>query len=158
MRIQLIRPLLFAFILLALPLGLKAETGKGIGMWVWSRSSFSTPEARQRLIRFCLKHNIHHLDVYTRISHDLDQPTLQDAEAFRELILAAGKFRLPSRAFAAIPGCSSLRIRNRPFGNYGPLLLSAGPCPRTPCSKASSMMSNPIVRRNGRPPRRLTRP
>ena len=94
MRIQLIRPLLFAVILLALPIGLKAETGKGIGMWVWSRSAFSTQEARQRLIRFCLKRDIHHLDVYTRISPDLDQPTLQDAETFRELIVAAGKHQI----------------------------------------------------------------
>lgn len=86
--------LFFAFILLALPIGLKAETGKGIGMWVWSESSFSTPEARQRLLRFCLKHGIHHLDVYTRISHDPDQPTLQDAEAFRDLILAAGQVHI----------------------------------------------------------------
>ena len=63
-------------------------------MWVWSRSAFSTQEARQRLIRFCLKRDIHHLDVYTRISPDLDQPTLQDAETFRELIVAAGKHQI----------------------------------------------------------------
>jgi hypothetical protein len=94
MRIPIIRYLLFAFILLALPIGLKAETGKGIGMWVWSESSFSTREARQRLIRFCLKHDIRHLDVYTRISHDQNQPFLQDAEAFRDLILDAGRVHI----------------------------------------------------------------
>lgn len=94
MRIKIIRPLFFAFILLALPIGLKAETGKKIGMWVWLESSFSTQEARQRLIRFCLKHDIRHLDVCTRISHDQNQPTLQDAEAFRELILAAGQVHI----------------------------------------------------------------
>ncbi len=94
MRLRIIRPLFFAFILLALPIGLKAGTGKEIGMWVWSASSFSTTEARQRLIRFCLKHDIRHLDVYTRISYDHNQPTLQDAEAFRDLILAAGRVHI----------------------------------------------------------------
>lgn len=94
MRIQIIRPLFFALILLALPMSLKAETGKEIGMWVWSDSAFSTPEARQRLIRFCLKHNIRHLDVYTRIVYDHNQPILQDAEVFRKLILAAGQVHI----------------------------------------------------------------
>ncbi len=94
MRIRPIRSLFFAAILLALPLGLKAEPGKGIGMWVWSRSEFSTQEARQRLIRFCLRHDIRHLDVYTRISSDPDQSTLLDAEAFRELIASAGKYHI----------------------------------------------------------------
>jgi hypothetical protein len=94
MRNQRLRPLFFAVILLALPLGLKAESGKGIGMWVWSRSDYSTQEARQRLIRFCLKHDIRHLDVYTRISTDSEQPILQDAEAFRELIASAGRYHI----------------------------------------------------------------
>jgi hypothetical protein len=92
--IPIFRPLLLAFLLLALPIGLKAETGKRIGMWVWSESSFSTQEARQRLIQFCLKHDIRHLDVYTRISQDPDQPTLPDAEALRDLIFAAGQHHI----------------------------------------------------------------
>jgi hypothetical protein len=92
--IPIFRPLLLVFLLLVLPISLKAETGKGIGMWVWSESSFSTPQARQRLIGFCLKHGIRHLDVYTRISQDPDQPTLPDAEALRDFILAAGRHHI----------------------------------------------------------------
>ena len=94
MRIQFMRSLVFAAILMTLPLGLKAETEKGTGMWVWERSAYSTQEARQRLIRFCLKHGIRHLDVYTRMSSDPEQPTLRDAEAFRELIASTGKYQI----------------------------------------------------------------
>jgi hypothetical protein len=89
--------ILWALLLTVAPTGLSAGSispVKGLGMWVWSSSDFSTPEARKRLIEFCLKHDIGHLDVYTRISHDHDHLILKDAAAFRKLIASAGAYHL----------------------------------------------------------------
>ncbi len=94
MRCRPVHPLCLAFILLVIPLSLRAAPVSGLGMWIWSNTAFSTRESRQNLIQFCLRHNIRHLDVHTRISFDNNRPTLQDAEAFRELILAAGQHHI----------------------------------------------------------------
>ena len=55
---------------LALPLPGNATPAKALGMWVWSKSSFSTEEARQKLVLFCTGHNISHLDIHIEVSSD----------------------------------------------------------------------------------------
>jgi hypothetical protein len=88
---------------LAIPISLNAEPTKSLGMWVWSNSSFSTKEARQKLVQFCLKHHITHLDVHTKISHGSNKPVLQDAEAFKELILLTGQNNITTAALRGNP-------------------------------------------------------
>jgi hypothetical protein len=86
-----------------MPLPLNAEQRKGLGMWVWSSSSFSTPEARERLIHFCVKHRITHLDVHIKITNDSNKPILMDAEAFRDLIVLAGQHNITIAALRGNP-------------------------------------------------------
>jgi hypothetical protein len=88
---------------LAMPISLKADPPKGLGMWVWSNSSFSTQEARERLVQFCLKHRITHLDVHAKMSCDNNKPILQDAEAFKNLILLAGQHNISTAALRGNP-------------------------------------------------------
>jgi hypothetical protein len=71
----------FLAIALALPMSLWAAPVKGIGMWVWSESSFSTNEARQRLVQFCVKHHISHLDIHIQITRDDEIPILTAARS-----------------------------------------------------------------------------
>jgi hypothetical protein len=88
---------------LAMPISLKAEPPKGLGMWVWSNSAFPTQEARERLVQFCLKHRITHLDVHAKMSCDNNKPILQDAEAFKNLILLAGQHNITTAALRGNP-------------------------------------------------------
>jgi hypothetical protein len=88
---------------IAMPLSLNAEQGKGLGMWVWSNSSFLTPEARQQLIQFCVKHGINHLDVHIKMNHDSSKPILKDAEAFKALIALAGQHNITTTALRGNP-------------------------------------------------------
>lgn len=88
---------------LGAPLRLYAEQKKGLGMWVWSSSSFSTQEARQRLVEFCLKHRITHLDVHVRIKHDGTKLILKNAEAFKNLIGLAGQHNITTAALRGNP-------------------------------------------------------
>ncbi len=89
--------------ILATPMSSNAEPAKGLGMWVWSNSSFSTREARQQLVDFCVKHRIRHLDVHVKMSRDSDKPILQDAEAFKDLILLAGQYNITTAALRGHP-------------------------------------------------------
>jgi len=75
---------------------------KGIGTWVWSSSAFSTPEGREKIVRFCVKHRITHLDVHLDVAHG-DEPVLEDAEAFRDLILLAGEHHITTAALRGNP-------------------------------------------------------
>jgi hypothetical protein len=88
---------------LGMPVSLNAEQKKGIGMWVWSSSSFLTQEARQQLVQFCVKHRITHLDVHIRMTHDSCKPILKDAEAFKDLITLAGQHNITTAALRGNP-------------------------------------------------------
>jgi hypothetical protein len=72
-------------------------------MWVWSSSSYLTPEARQQLIYFCVEHRITHLDVHVRITRDSTKPVLRDAEAFSDLIALAGRQNITIAALRGHP-------------------------------------------------------
>ncbi len=89
--------------MLATPTSANAEPAKGLGMWVWSNSTYSTPEARQQLVGFCVKHRIRHLDVHVRISRNGDEPILQDADALKNLILLAGQYNITTAALRGHP-------------------------------------------------------
>jgi hypothetical protein len=88
---------------LGVPLSLNAEQRKGLGMWVWSSSSFLTQEARQQLVQFCLKHRITHLDAHVKMTRDSIKPVLKDAEAFRDLIALAGQHNITIAALRGNP-------------------------------------------------------
>jgi hypothetical protein len=88
---------------LGMPLSSNAEQGKGLGMWVWSNSSFLTEEARLQLVQFSVKHRITHLDVHTKMTHDSGKPILKDAEAFKALIALAGQHKITTAALRGNP-------------------------------------------------------
>ncbi len=93
---------LFAAIL-AMPMHLGAASTKDLGTWVWSDSAFSTDEARQQLVRFCVEHQIGHLDIHITMSGDEDKPTVQNAEALRALILLAGRHGITTAGLRGNP-------------------------------------------------------
>jgi hypothetical protein len=88
---------------LNVPRSLNAAEAKGLGMWVWSDTSYRTEDARQRLVRFCLKHCIKHLDVHIGVTHDSGTPVLNHAAAFRELIALAGRHKITTAALRGHP-------------------------------------------------------
>lgn len=88
---------------LAVPLSLNAEQRKGLGMWVWLSSSFSTLEARQQLVTFCVKNHITHLDVHVTMKHGSIEPVLKDPEAFKDLIALAGQHNITTAALRGNP-------------------------------------------------------
>jgi hypothetical protein len=88
---------------LGMPLSLNAEQSKGLGMWVWSSSSFLTQEARQQLVQFSVNHRITHLDVHVKMTHDSNKPVLKDAEAFKDLIALAGQHNITIAALRGNP-------------------------------------------------------
>ena len=100
-RMLVIMSLLAA--ILATPTSPNAEPAKGLGMWVWSNSAFSTRETRQQLVDFCVKHRIRHLDVHVKMSRDSDRPILRDAEAVKDLILLAGRYNITTAALRGHP-------------------------------------------------------
>ncbi len=89
---------IFSFLLLvtilAGPVTLNAQDTDGLGMWVWSHSSFSTQESREELVQFCLQNQIRHLDVHTEISWDGLKPILRDPGALRDLLVRAGQKKI----------------------------------------------------------------
>jgi hypothetical protein len=89
---------IFSFLLLvtilAGPVTLNAQDLDGLGMWVWSHSSFSTQESREELVQFCLQNQIRHLDVHTEISWDGLKPILRDPGALRDLLVRAGQKKI----------------------------------------------------------------
>jgi hypothetical protein len=88
---------------LAIPVSLPAQPNDGLGMWVWSNSAFSTEDSRQRLVKFCVDHGITHLDVHVRMLSKGQNPTLKDADAFKDLILQAGQHQITTAALRGDP-------------------------------------------------------
>jgi hypothetical protein len=90
-------------IVLILPVSLSGAPVKGLGIWVWSPSSYSTDGARQKLIRFCVKHQISHLDVYVDISANKEKPIVQGTKALSDLILLASPHKITIAALRGNP-------------------------------------------------------
>jgi hypothetical protein len=100
----MLRYIIYLFaVVLAMPVSLWAAPAKGIGMWVWSESSFSTDEARQRLVQFCVRHHINHLDIQIQTTRDGEITVLPAAEAFKDLILLAGRHNITTAALRGNP-------------------------------------------------------
>jgi hypothetical protein len=84
-------PVFLLATILAAPVTLNAQGTDGLGMWVWSNSSFSNQESREKLVQFCLQHQICHLDVHVEISWDGKKPVLQNPGALKDLMVLAGQ-------------------------------------------------------------------
>jgi hypothetical protein len=93
----------FLLVSLGMPPPLNAEQTKGLGMWVWSDSSFSTQEARQQLVHFCVGNRITHLDVHVKMARGSGRPLLQNAQAFKDLIASAGQNHITIAALRGNP-------------------------------------------------------
>jgi hypothetical protein len=101
----------------------------GLGMWVWSTSSFATEEARQRLVRFCGRHGISHLDVQVRFSHDNGNPRLQNEKAFRDLVLLAGGRNITTAALRGNPRMFSSQNHERSLRELEAIIAFSGSLP-----------------------------
>src|SRR5574340_96394 len=99
---MLLRSILMLLIM-AMPMTLHAAPAKGVGMWVWSAAAFSTEEARQKLVRYCVEHHISHLDIHIRFNRPHGVPSVRDAENLRELILLAGQNTITTAALRGHP-------------------------------------------------------
>jgi hypothetical protein len=96
-------PVFLTMALLAAPFSLKAENTDGLGMWVWSYSSFSTPQSRDTLVSFCSQHQITHLDIHVEISWNEEIPSLKDPEALRDLLALAGRKKITTSLLRGDP-------------------------------------------------------
>ena len=108
--------LLLLLLILAVPRPLQAgprAPADGLGMWVWSTSSFATAEARQRLVRFSAKYRISHLDVQIRFTNDGQNPRLRNENAFRDLILLAERYGITTAALRGHPRMFSAQNHER---------------------------------------------
>jgi hypothetical protein len=84
-------PLFLLATILFTPVYLSAQGTDGLGMWVWSNSSFSTQESRETLVQFCLQHRISHLDVHVEMSWDAQKPALKNPGPLKDLMVLAGQ-------------------------------------------------------------------
>jgi len=110
MRSGLTAALLAALVFLSPPLHAGPPAlPEGLGMWVWTSSAFATGEARERLVRFCVRHHINHLDVQVRFSKDGPNPRVRNEEALRKLILLAGRHNITTAALRGSPRMFSAR-------------------------------------------------
>ncbi len=75
----------------------------GFGMWVWSKSHFATETARQRLVRFCVKYGISHLDVQFTFHGADENERLQDEDALRDLVALASRHNITTAALRGNP-------------------------------------------------------
>ena len=108
-----------------IPTFTNAAPAKGLGMWVWSKSSFSTEEARQQLISFCVDHRINHLDIHIEISSDKEKMVLPDADALKDLIRLAGQYNITTAALRGSPKMFFSNSHTEPFS--GPLKVISPP-------------------------------
>jgi len=108
--------------ILAMPMHLSAASAKGLGTWVWSYSAFSTDEARQQLVRFCVEHQIGHIDIYIRMSGNGDKPMLQHAEALRTLILLAGRHGITTAGLRGNPRMFFLENHEQTLQELGAII------------------------------------
>jgi hypothetical protein len=89
--------------LLVLPAALHAQGTDGLGMWVWSSSSFSTEESREKLVQFCLQHQISHLDVHVEISWAGEKPAIGHSEPLKDLIVLARRKKITTSILRGDP-------------------------------------------------------
>ncbi len=96
-------PVFLLTTLLVLPVTINAQGTDGLGMWVWSNSSFSTQESREKLVQFCLQHQISHLDVHVEISWTGQEPALKDPEPLKDLMVLAGRKNITTSVLRGDP-------------------------------------------------------
>jgi hypothetical protein len=96
-------PVFLVTILLSLPVTRNAQGTDGLGMWVWSNSSFSTQEAREKLVQICLQNQIRHLDVHVEISWVGRKPALINPEALKDLMVLAGQNKISTSVLRGDP-------------------------------------------------------
>ncbi len=92
-----------SFLIMMAPMSLNAAPAKGTGMWVWSEKAFSTKEERQKLVQFCVKYHINHLDIHIRFTPDNGIPSVKNGENIRDLILLAGESNITTAALRGNP-------------------------------------------------------
>ncbi len=93
-------------VILAFPLSLHAGSvghPAGFGTWVWSKPFFATEKGRQRLVRFCVKNGISHLDVQFTFHGVNPNRRLQDEEALRDLVALTGRHNITMAALLGNP-------------------------------------------------------
>jgi hypothetical protein len=115
---------------LGMPVSLQAEPIEGLGMWVWSHSTYATPQARQRLVQFCKKHRIRHLDVHISMLHDQGETGLRDAEAFRALIRLAGEHNITTAALRGNPRMFFSRNHEKGLGELRAMIAFSRTLPQ----------------------------
>jgi hypothetical protein len=104
-------------------------------MWVWSESSFSTNEARQRLVQFCVEHHINHLDIHVQLTQNNEMPMLKDADAFRDLIILAGQHDITTAALRGNPRMFFSRNHEPALRELQTIIAFSKRCPRAISSK-----------------------
>jgi hypothetical protein len=106
----------------AIPIPTHAASTKVLGMWVWSQSSFSTEEARQKLVLFCVDNHINHLDIHIDMSGDGEKTILQDAAALKDLIQLAGQYDITTAGLRGSPKMFFSESHDRTLQELGAII------------------------------------
>ena len=72
-------------------------------MWVWPQAAYSTREARDKLVRFCVKHRIDRLGVQVHLTRDNGAPAVRDPEEIADLLSLAGRNAISISAVRGSP-------------------------------------------------------
>ncbi len=92
-----------AFVLALAPLIPGHAAAQALGMWVWPQTAYSTREASQQLIRFCVRRHIERLNVGVRITRDSGIPTVKSPGEIADLISLAEQSNIATVAVRGSP-------------------------------------------------------
>jgi hypothetical protein len=92
-----------ALILISAPLMPRHVAAQSLGMWVWPQQAYSTREARQKLIPFCVKHRIDRLDIDVHITRDNGVPRVKNPEEIADILSLAEQNNIATVAVRGSP-------------------------------------------------------
>ncbi len=137
--------------ILATPISSNAEQTKGLGMWVWSNSSYLTQEARQQLVDFCVKHRI----TSSRCPHE-NVPRQQRADpercrsSSRTSFSLAGQHNITTAALRGNPKMFFSENHERTLRELRAIVAFSETLPRDTLFKGIKYDVEPYCTKNGR--------
>ncbi|MDF1657611.1 MAG: hypothetical protein P1U58_08355 [Verrucomicrobiales bacterium] len=86
MRRQILLLILFSSQLAGIA---KNASATDLGIWSWSQANFATPEARDKMLSFCVAEGISHIDQHVSITRTEEGYRLRNADALKQLLIAS---------------------------------------------------------------------
>lgn len=104
------------------PLIPRDAASQSLGMWVWPQAAYSTREARDKLVGFCVRHHIDRLEVHVRFTRDHGAPAVRDAEEIADLLSLARRNNISIAAVRGSPRMFFTGNSDRTLAELGAIL------------------------------------